>query len=120
MSLASGLQELRNAEDRAYRLDIGFPVFRQLSAKNLDLYSEDLLRACLLRLVRPAEWQGEWRRSAESVIEGLQEHDGFLDLELLLAIARRSLMPPAEETLVGLGARHGLDARDVKRLVNVV
>jgi orotate phosphoribosyltransferase len=92
-TLAAGLQALRHDEDEKKRLKLDFPVARYFAERNFSNYNEVLLRACLLRLVRPAEWTDTVRYEPERVVKEYFGDDRFADGELLLAMARRSLLP---------------------------
>jgi hypothetical protein len=55
--VASALQSHRHDSDPKKQLHPGFPVGKVMSPENItDRYTDGLIRAILLRLVRRAEW----------------------------------------------------------------
>jgi len=109
-TLAAGMQALRNDKDETRRLKLDFPVARYFAERNLGNYNEVLLRACLLRLVRPAEWTDTLRYEPAHVVTEYFGDDRFADGELLLAMARRSFLPGLPESIQDdIRNRTGLD-----------
>ena len=93
--LAAGMQALRNDEDRSKRLDVRFPDARVFAIRNLKNFSEGLLRALLLRLVRRQEW-GDAKKSQlrKKLYECAASPNQEVILgELMLASARGSIPP---------------------------
>jgi hypothetical protein len=110
MSIASGLQFLRNEKVETSRLVPVFPLHHVMSAeKNLGNYSEALLRAILLRTVAPKEWGITERRRATEYLAALPNDADreFLSGELLLWVARTNAdRSPLAEIYMSIAARH--------------
>ena len=92
-SLASGLQHLRSHEDTQKRLGVVFPTSQMFASRNVELYSEGLLRACLLRLVQPAEWSERERLTLQEKLEHYmnQPDQAIIHGEVLFAMLRRAV-----------------------------
>ncbi len=95
-SIATGVQHLRFDIEKSKRLSPEFPIGAVFCWRNLDNYSEPMLRALLLRLIRPVEWGARNRaRTSAQVMEYLSDgrHDVLLG-EYLLAVYRGVVTPP--------------------------
>ena len=82
--------------EKTLRLSPVFPFGTVFSANNLGNYSEPMLRALLLRLIRPAEWGTKNRaKMTAQVMEYLSDgrHDVLLG-EYLLAVDRGIVTRP--------------------------
>ena len=98
-SVAAAIQELRNHDDLSKRLNAqGFPVRRTFALKNLDSYTDGILRAALLRCLQAVELQKTLRVKEALIIEWARRT--FCEKsndaqntrpELLLAIALRKI-----------------------------
>ncbi|MEX2374330.1 MAG: phosphoribosyltransferase [Dehalococcoidia bacterium] len=98
-SVATAIQMFKHDPDPQSRLDPGFPVGNVAGLKNLQNYSEGLMRMALLRLFRGREWgmtrqlriveflRAVARRSSQRVLIG----------ELLIAQARNAVIPFGEK-----------------------
>lgn len=118
--VAAGLQELRSDEREGKRLSPEFPMANVFSPGNLFRYSEGLLRACLLRAVRPREWGESFRSSPMEVYNKYIRRDGEVLGELLLAVARRAVLPwPNIEPLEELGKLLSLEVDAVQSLLRL-
>jgi hypothetical protein len=72
----------------------------------------------LLRLVQPAEWTDKIRYEPERVVTEYFGDDRFADGELLLAMARRSLLPGLPTTIrTDMTTRTGLDDAHLAHLL---
>jgi hypothetical protein len=98
-SMATGLQALRNEPEDDKRLVLGFPISNVFAVRNLENYSDGLLRACLLRLVLPSEWGSSHLAELEQLLrEKLGGPDGdIVSGEILLAMLR-NIVPPFSKT----------------------
>ena len=92
-SLAAALQNLRTC--RREPLDPTFPSYRVFARRNLENYSEQLIRACLIRAVAPQEWGSLGREDLTNSVQGYAEEPGgdILIGEALLAAYRQTLEP---------------------------
>jgi hypothetical protein len=94
-AIASALQQLRNDDNRKKRLDPRFPDSNVFGRNNLNNYSEGLLRAVILRLIRPHEWgsanRAPLRRDLCAMARKLDQD--ILLGEFVLASARGSVPP---------------------------
>jgi len=99
-SLAAALQELRYDKRENRRLSPHFPDWRVFGIKNLQLYSESLLRAMMLRLLAPNEWGSDRRPELlrELISHTHTETDDILLGEILLALDRKVLIPLGHES----------------------
>ncbi len=95
-AVASALQSLRNAPEEKHRLAPHFPARRVFGLRNLTNYSEGLLRASLLRLLRAYEWGNTNRSKLQSATLDYVGHDDqhVLQGEVVLAIARNAIPAP--------------------------
>jgi hypothetical protein len=93
--LSSALQRLRMDVEVGKRLMPEFPVQRIFAARNLELYSEPLLRALFVRLIRPTEWGSANRlKVREQLIRYISDDRHAILLgEVLLAMARGVIAP---------------------------
>jgi len=97
-TIASGLQCLRTDRDAAKRLHPRFPDMNVFGLQNLKNYSEGMLRAVLLRLVRPYEWGTGNSDLLRALSENAKERGQEAILgELLLSVARGSVPPPGRK-----------------------
>ena len=94
--IAADLQYLRFDIDEARRLSPLYPTSAVFAADNLTNYSEPMLRALHLRLIRPVEWGTKNRaKMSAQVMKYLSDgrHDVLLG-EYLLAVARGIVTRP--------------------------
>lgn len=93
-SVAAAIQEMRTCEDRKKRLDSrGFPVRTLFSARDLERYSDGILRASILRSLVPRElrrFSVEKEKllveRAEAIFEAQEDDDKNTHAELALAL----------------------------------
>jgi hypothetical protein len=129
-SVASALQCLRNDAIETQRLSLGFPVSNTFSIenlqdhssndvghlavppvqepstphvfaiRNLQNYSDRLLRGCLLRLVLPSEWGSAQLADLQQRLRDLVRSDGEIVAgEAILAMAKNSIPPFSRQTI---------------------
>ncbi|OGQ59899.1 MAG: hypothetical protein A3J24_11130 [Deltaproteobacteria bacterium RIFCSPLOWO2_02_FULL_53_8] len=99
-AVASAMEALRNAPIEAKRLDPRFPVSSVFQLKGFELYTEGLIRAGLMRTIKPREW-GESQQKELGVLlkkECKKPDQAILLGELLLSIWRRGVFPPDDST----------------------
>ncbi len=110
---ASALQRLRTDEQRGKRLDPSGDVPHVLGANLMERYSEGLLQAALLRLVRGEEWDSEYRREGwKELLSELADGKNEIAVgELLLGIRRNGFSTDRTEELArSLQSRFGTAA----------
>jgi hypothetical protein len=93
-SIASALQHLRNDRQPLRGLNVRFPLYQVMAARNIDNYSESLLRAILLRAVAPNEWGVSEQQTLSRQLIDICRRGGdadFLSGEILVACARGGL-----------------------------
>ena len=105
-AVVAAVERLRHDESRP--LDPFFPTFRVLARRVLEMYSEALLQAALLRAVRPSEWGTQNRtRFALQVAHQFSKPDrkAFIG-EIVLAVYRGAIDPavlPPLDALISEG-----------------
>jgi adenine/guanine phosphoribosyltransferase-like PRPP-binding protein len=121
-SLAAALQALRHDKRANRRLDPRFPDCRVFGIKNLQFYSESLLRALMLRLVAPNEWGSETRTELQQEIlhDSRTVTDDVLLGEIILALDRKIIPPLGLATFEGLySGRLGSELVHFQRALNI-
>ncbi|HWA85831.1 MAG TPA: phosphoribosyltransferase [Opitutus sp.] len=109
---ASALQRFRHATDPTKALAPGFPISRVLDfPRCFKNYSEGLIRAALLRALRPDEFPASNRKQIRDHALGLigKHPPGLLLGEVILTTARGGLSLPTRTNWDQLLAVHGTD-----------
>ena len=103
-AIASGLQAHRNDGNHKNQLHPGFPLGNILNPENVkSRYTEGLIRAIYLRLVRRGEWgQITGAQTRDCLLHEIaRPNQMIISGELLFALARSALPPITRKTFIG-------------------
>lgn len=114
-SVVSAIQALRYDPNPAFRLNPGYPFGNVAGLKNLQLYSEGLMRMSLLRLLRGPEWGMTWNTSVRQFLRNVirRSEQRLIVGELLIAQARQAVPAYTEHDFGAIVSAEfpGLDVR---------
>lgn len=107
-SVAVAMEALRNDPKETKRLDPRFPVNTVFNLRGYQLYTEGLIRAALLRTIKPREW-GESQQDELRILlerECRKSDQAIMLGELLVSIWRNGIFAPAEPGFKGIFDPH--------------